>query len=211
MSKIHPNADMDAEVEQIIERLGLSPHPEGGCYRETYRSNEKIPPSALPGRYVGERCFGTAIYYLLTPGTFSRLHRLASDEIFHFYLGDPATMLQLHPDGEGRQITLGPDLLAGQHVQVVVPRGVWQGTVLSEGGRFALADQPPRLGAGSGRYCLTVWLFHPLLSASYWRISPEILRMVWGWSGRKTTRSVASGGLRWGAGAGRIARSTHAT
>ena len=138
MSKIRPNADMDAEVEQIIERLGLSPHPEGGCYRETYRSNEKIPPSALPGRYVGERCFGTAIYYLLTPGTFSRLHRLASDEIFHFYLGDPAIMLQLHPDGEGRQITLGPDLLAGQCVQVVVPRGVWQGTVLSEGGRFAL-------------------------------------------------------------------------
>src|SRR5262249_33731721 len=80
----------------------------------------------------------TAIYYLLTPETFSALHRLQSDEVFHFYLGSPVRMLQLLPDGSGRTIVLGPNVLGGQEVQVVVPRGVWQGSLLEPGGDFAL-------------------------------------------------------------------------
>jgi hypothetical protein len=80
----------------------------------------------------------TAIYYLLEPGTFSEMHVLASDEIFHFYLGDPVEMLQLHPDGSSAVIVLGPDLQAGQHVQSVVPAGVWQGTRLLGEGKSAL-------------------------------------------------------------------------
>jgi len=130
---------MPMTADQIIAALGLEPlEPEGGLYRETYRSGEGVAAGALPARYGGGRCFGTAIYYLLTPRTVSRLHRVASDEVFHFYLGDPVTMLWLAPDGGGRVVTLGPDLAAGQHVQVVVPRGVWQGAFLAEPGRWAL-------------------------------------------------------------------------
>jgi predicted cupin superfamily sugar epimerase len=81
---------------------------------------------------------GTAIYYLLEAGTFSEMHVLDSDEMFHFYLGDPVEMLQLHPDGSSAVITLGPDLQAGQQVQLVVPAGVWQGTRLVGDGKMAL-------------------------------------------------------------------------
>jgi len=128
-----------AAAEDLISLLNLEPlSVEGGFYAETYRSNEKIPDGALPARYHGSRPFGTAIYYLLTPETVSTMHRLPSDEVFHFYLGDPVQMLQLHPDGSGKVIVLGPDLLAGMRPQVVVPRGVWQGARLVHGGRFAL-------------------------------------------------------------------------
>lgn len=106
----------------LISLLHLQPLPlEGGYYRETYRSEH-----------------GTAIYYLLTPETCSALHRLPQDEIFHFYLGDPVTMLQLHPDGSSQVITVGPEIDKGQQVQVVVPAGVWQGSFLREGGQCAL-------------------------------------------------------------------------
>ncbi len=115
---------------QLIAALDLRPLPlEGGYYRETYRSDLLLPNSAKSA------C--TAIYYLLTPDTCSALHRLPADEIFHFYLGDPVEMLLLD-DAGGRVIMLGPDLLAGQVVQTVVPRGVWQGSILRAGGRFAL-------------------------------------------------------------------------
>ena len=124
-------------ADELIRHLGLVPHPkEGGFFRETYRSAESY--SGLPTRYQGPRSAGTAIYYLLTPSTFSALHRLQTDEIFHFYLGDPVRMLQLDPDGQGRTVVLGSDVLDGQQVQVVVPRGIWQGSLLEPGGAFAL-------------------------------------------------------------------------
>lgn len=126
-------------ADDIIELLGLEPHPaEGGWFVETYRAPEAIAAGALPDRYRGDRAHGTAIYYLLTPDTFSALHRLGSDEVFHFYLGDPVAQLQLFPDGAGRAVTLGADLAAGQRPQQAVPRGVWQGARLCDGGRFAL-------------------------------------------------------------------------
>ena len=126
-------------AEQIIEFFGMRPLPrEGGFYVETYRCREKIEKMALPARYAGDRSFGTAILYLLTPDTFSALHRVNSDEIFNFYLGDPVTMLQLHPDGASEVITLGQDILSGQRVQVIVPRESWQGCFLNKGGKFAL-------------------------------------------------------------------------
>ena len=80
------------------------------------------------------------VYYLLTPECFSTLHRLPGDEVYHFYLGDSVEMLQLGPEPAvgGRIITLGPDVQAGQHVQAVVPGGVWQGSMLRAGGAFAL-------------------------------------------------------------------------
>ena len=126
-------------VEQLIALLRLKPHPEeGGYFVETYRSDEPIPVETLPARYRGARSFATAIYYLLTPASFSSMHRLQTDEIFHFYLGDPAEMLQLLPDGSGKVLRMGTDIEVGMRPQVVVPRGVWQGTRLLSGGRFAL-------------------------------------------------------------------------
>jgi predicted cupin superfamily sugar epimerase len=126
-------------ADEIIALLKLKPHPEeGGFYAETYRSDESIPRDALPARYSGARTFGTAIYYLVTPATFSAMHRLQSDEVFHFYLGDPVEMLQLWPDGTGKIMTLGADLRAGMQPQIVVPHGVWQGSRLRAGGKLAL-------------------------------------------------------------------------
>src|ERR1039457_6451495 len=101
-------------TEEIKTLLNLQPHPiEGGSFRRTYTSAGTIE---LPR---GVRPLSTAIYYLLEPGTFSEMHVLDSDEIFHFYLGDPVEMLQLHPDGHSELFTLGPDLQTGQHVQLV--------------------------------------------------------------------------------------------
>jgi uncharacterized protein len=128
-------------AREIIEALGLQPHPiEGGFFRETYRSEQVIPAASLPAAYQsrGVRSYGTAIYYLLTAETFSEMHRLPTEEVFHFYAGSPMRMLQLFPDGNGREVLIGPDVLAGQQPQVVVPRGVWQGSRLETGGEFVL-------------------------------------------------------------------------
>ncbi len=112
-------------VDQVKSLLNLKPHPaEGGYFAETYRSGGSLRGEGLPARYKAPRSLGTAIYYLLTPDTFSAVHRLASDEIFRFYLGDPVEMLHLLPDGSGRVVTLGPDLLGGMRPQVIVPQGV---------------------------------------------------------------------------------------
>ena len=131
--------DRRLSAERIKELLRLEPHPrEGGWYRQTWASAEKIPQGALPKRYSSERAAGTAIYYLLTPTTFSEMHRLASDEVFHFYLGDPVEMLQLKPDGQGGIVRLGGDIEGGMTPQLLVPRGVWQGSRLIAGGEVAL-------------------------------------------------------------------------
>jgi predicted cupin superfamily sugar epimerase len=128
-------------ASQIIEALSLQPHPiEGGYFRETYRSAGTIPSSALPAGYRTEsdRSFGTAIYYLLTRDTFSEMHRLPTGEVFHLYLGGPMRMLQLFPDGDGREVVIGSDVLSGQQPQVIVPPGVWQGSRLEPGVEFVL-------------------------------------------------------------------------
>jgi predicted cupin superfamily sugar epimerase len=120
-------------ADEIKKLLNLAPHPiEGGSFRRTYTSAGTV---TLPR---GVRHRGTAIYYLLEAGTFSEMHVLSSDEVFHFYLGDPVEMLQLLPNGSSAVITLGQDLEAGQHVQLVVPAGVWQGTRLVGNGKVAL-------------------------------------------------------------------------
>jgi predicted cupin superfamily sugar epimerase len=120
-------------ANEIKALLKLDPHPvEGGFYRRTYTSPGTVD---LPR---GARAQGTAIYYLLEAGTFSEIHVLESDELFHFYLGDPVEMLHLYPDGRSAVVILGPDLPAGHQVQVVVPAGVWQGTRLIGDGKVAL-------------------------------------------------------------------------
>jgi len=124
------------EVKQLLQLEPLA--VEGGFFRETYRSRSTVPAELLSERMRGPRPMATAIYYMLTPETFSALHRLPGTEIFHFYLGDPVVMLQLLPDGTSQTIMLGPDLASGQRPQVVVQGGVWQGSRLAPGGKWAL-------------------------------------------------------------------------
>jgi predicted cupin superfamily sugar epimerase len=120
-------------ADDIKTILRLEPHPvEGGSFRRTYTSQGTV---SVPR---GVRAQGTAIYYLLEKGAFSEMHVLDSDEVFHFYFGDPAEMLHLYPDGTSATFTLGHDLAAGQHVQLLVPAGVWQGMRLIGDGKVAL-------------------------------------------------------------------------
>jgi uncharacterized protein len=127
-------------AEDVKKLLGLAPHPrEGGWFVRTYEAGELIAAEAFgDGRYAGARRTGTAIYYLLEPETFSEMHRLESDEVFHFYVGDAVEMLQLTADGQGERVLIGNDLVGGHRPQVVVGRGVWQGSRLVAGGRWAL-------------------------------------------------------------------------
>ncbi len=130
---------MKVTAEEVIERLGLSPLPfEGGYYRETLRSAERLPASAPPLDYAAGRSLYTAIYYLVTPESGSALHKLQSDEVWHFYLGDPVEQVQLWPDGSSCLVRLGHDLRGGCVPQALVPGGVWQSTRLAPGGAFAL-------------------------------------------------------------------------
>ncbi len=127
------------KAEEIIHLLGLKPLPEeGGYYSESYRSDLTLPSRILSSEYSGNRKASTAIYYLLTPETFSAVHLLPGDEIFHFYLGDPVEMLQLHPDGTGHIVRMGSDLSLGFRPQVLVPGGSWQGSRLIPGGQVVL-------------------------------------------------------------------------
>ena len=125
------NNSMD--IDEIKSLLHLQPHPrEGGFFAETYRAAETCVTSA------GGRSLATAIYYLLTPKSFSEMHRLPGDEMFHFYLGDPVEMLQLYPDGASSIVVLGQRITLGHKLQHVVPGGVWQGARLITGGSYAL-------------------------------------------------------------------------
>ncbi len=130
------------EIAALIKKLGLKPlKTEGGLFVRTYCCDENIPAAALPQRLPPKaRAFGSAILFLLTaePDSFSALHWLPSDEIYHFYLGDPVGMLMLHPDGSSQRVILGQDILHEEKVQHVVPHGVIQGSRLLPGGRFAL-------------------------------------------------------------------------
>jgi len=123
-------------ADEIIKALKLRPHPiEGGYFRETFRSTACIPEES-PDKAPRALC--TSIYYLLTPETFSEMHRLPTEEVYHLYLGGPLRMLQLFPDGAHREVLIGSDLLAGQTPQLVVPAGVWQGSLVEPGAPFAL-------------------------------------------------------------------------
>ena len=125
--------------EQVIRRLKLTPlMPEGGYYRETCRSDEMLAAGMLPERYRGERSMWAAIYFLLTPDAFSALHRLSTDEVYHFYLGDPVELVELGPSASSNVVNLGHNLLQNMVLQHVVKRGTWQGLRLVPGGRMAL-------------------------------------------------------------------------
>lgn len=129
---------MKESVAELVARLELARHPEGGWFKESYRSGEAIGAEALPERFGGERSFCTAIYFLLEEGDISALHRIKSDELWHFYAGAPLTVQVVTPAGEHRELRLGQDLQKGESFQAVVPAGCWFGAELSGSGGYAL-------------------------------------------------------------------------
>lgn len=112
-------------VNQLIQQYNLQPHPEGGWYCQTYKSDEQITAESLPQRFGGNRAFSTAIYFLLEQGNFSAFHRIKSDECWHFYAGDPLHIYIIHQGGELAHISLGNDFEQGQTFQYVVPANCW--------------------------------------------------------------------------------------
>jgi len=125
-------------ISYWVDHLNLQPHPEGGFFSETYRSSEAIAHSALPGRFSGDRSCSTAIYFLVEAGKFSSLHRIQSDELWHFYTGAPLLVSVIHPDGRLEDIRLGANPENGEVFQAVVPAGAWFGSRLLQESGYAL-------------------------------------------------------------------------
>ena len=125
-------------AEEMIAQLDLARHPEGGWFRETYRSEEAVKGTALPARFTGDRSVCTAIYFLLQSGDISALHRIKSDELWHFYAGEGLTVHVITPRGEYYPLKLGSNSPAGETFQCVVPSGCWFGAEVSGEG-YSLA------------------------------------------------------------------------
>jgi len=121
------------------EHLDLEPHPEGGAYRETYRSDGALPEAALPERFDGERHAAAHIYYLLPAGDVSALHRIRQDELWHVYDGGPATLHIFRPDGTYHAEVLGRNPAEGGRLHAVVPAGAWFGLTIGATADFLLA------------------------------------------------------------------------
>jgi predicted cupin superfamily sugar epimerase len=126
------------KADDWIQALRLRPHPEGGHFRETYRSRETIARQHLPPRFGGERAFSTAIYFLLQGEEFSALHRIKQDEVWHFHLGCALLISVIDHAGRLDTIRLGPDIQAGEQLQAVVDAGFLFGARPSDPQSFAL-------------------------------------------------------------------------
>jgi uncharacterized protein len=125
-------------AEEYINHLHLEPHPEGGYYKQSYCSNERIPLTVLPPRFTGSRPFSTAIYYLLNHEDFSGFHRIKSDECWHFYAGQTLYIHVILQDGNYYNIKLGNDLLKQEVFQYIVPANSWFAVENAPGTNFGL-------------------------------------------------------------------------
>jgi uncharacterized protein len=122
-------------VRELIELLGLLPHPERGFYAETHRAAERVRSTS----HTGDRSASTAIYFLVSASEpITLIHRLASDEVFHLYEGGPLEVLRLMPDGRSDVARLGLDVRRGERPQLVIERGTWFGTELCPGASHCL-------------------------------------------------------------------------
>jgi len=126
-------------AEYFIKHLRLTPHPEGGYFKETYRASESIPVDALPARFAGGRSFSTGIYYLLEQGDCSVFHKIKSDEGWHFYAGETLLIHIIESDGAYHCIKLGANLSAGEIFQFVVPANTWFASEPAPDSSFCLA------------------------------------------------------------------------
>ena len=124
-------------AQNWIDRLRLEPHPEGGWYRQTYRAPLMLARAALPG-HAGDRAASTAIYFLLAGDQFSALHRLRSDELWHFYAGSALIVHVIEPSGKYSELLVGSGPTSGEDFQAVVPAGCWFGSSLRQPNTWAL-------------------------------------------------------------------------
>jgi len=127
-----------ATAEDWIEKLRLEAHPEGGYFRQTYRAGLSLAKAALPAGFSGARAASTAIYFLLEGENFSAFHRLRSDEVWHFYDGEPLVVHVIEPEGKVSRTLLGRDVEAGQVLQAVVKAGCWFASHVADWSSFAL-------------------------------------------------------------------------
>lgn len=126
------------EIQFLVRELNLLPHPEGGYYRETYRSPGVIPDFDLGNGQSSQRNYSTAIYFLLTQGNFSAFHRIRQDEVWHHYQGNAIRLHMIDPLGQYTEVLVGNDIEKGQHPQYMVPAGYWFASEVEEGGHYAL-------------------------------------------------------------------------
>ncbi len=124
--------------QELINTLELIPHPEGGLYKETYRSEGGIPKNALSTDYSGDRSYSTGIYFMLTADTFSAFHKINQDEMWHFYDGSPIELHMIKPDGKYSCVYIGRDIENGEHLQYVVPGGVWFASRVKDNAEYSL-------------------------------------------------------------------------
>ena len=133
------NLETRPTAEEIKTMLGLEPHPTCGFVAETYRSPLKIPTGALPPAYQRERPYASALYFLVTLEAQIVMHRIRSDQLYHYYLGYPLEVLMLFPDGTGAVAAVGSDLAAGERPQLFIPGGTFHTSrLLASGASFAL-------------------------------------------------------------------------
>jgi predicted cupin superfamily sugar epimerase len=125
-------------AQNWIDKLGLIPHPEGGYYRESYRSQLLIPHEALAPQFTGARLASTAIYFLLEAQNFSAFHKLRSDELWHFYTGSSMSVHVIGSEGEYSEIQLGGDAESGEVFQAIVKAGSWFASRIRDQRSFAL-------------------------------------------------------------------------
>lgn len=131
-------AQMDTRIQELIVRLNLQPHPEGGYFREVYRSNGEIDACSLPAHFSGKRNYSTSIYFLLTSGNFSAFHKINQDEIWHFYEGSPIEMHVIAEDGQHEEFAIGNNLDEDQVLQLVIPGGQWFAARVIDENSYAL-------------------------------------------------------------------------
>ena len=125
-------------AEYYIKKLGLEKHPEGGWFKEVYRSDEEIAVEHLPERFSGSRHHSTSIYFMLTSDTFSAFHRIKSDELWHFYDGSPVKVYMIDSSGNYSEVILGRNIENGEALQCVIPHGVWFGAKVNSHDSFCL-------------------------------------------------------------------------
>jgi predicted cupin superfamily sugar epimerase len=129
---------MTFTAADYIKILRLKPHPEGGFYRQNYKSLEHISRNALPSRFSSDLSFSTAIYYLLEGQDFGAFHKIKSDEIWHFYAGSPLIIYCIDQLGNTHELELGPDIVNGQQLQIIIKAGHWFAARVQEADSFTL-------------------------------------------------------------------------
>jgi predicted cupin superfamily sugar epimerase len=129
---------MRPDASYWIKKLQLTQHVEGGAFRETYRSELTIPHTVLPLFFQGDRNASTTIYFLLASGQFSAFHRIAADEVWHFYFGDPLLVHEINHNGRLITHLLGTNPEKGESFQTVIKAGSWFASVPAPGSEYAL-------------------------------------------------------------------------